>query len=50
MRSAQFCEFLIVKRLRAEAGPIDSRTPKGTKLLFVYAAGIYFECNLAPDR
>ena len=46
MRSAQFCELSVVKRLRAEAGPIDSQAAKVTKLLFVYAARIYFDRDL----
>ena len=41
-----FASSAIVKRLRAEAGPIDSQAAKRAKLLFVYAARIYFERDL----
>src|SRR5215216_951847 len=46
MRSAQFSEFCVIECLRAEAGPINSQTPKGTKLLMVHTSRIYFERDL----
>src|SRR6185295_16656970 len=45
MRSAEFGEFAIVKRLCAEAGAVDSKAAKRFEFLARHAAGIYFECD-----
>src|SRR5690242_10795228 len=46
MRAAEFRELGVVKRLRSEAGAINSETTKRGELLARDAAGIYFECDL----
>src|SRR5215217_4257815 len=46
VRSAQFCELGVVESLRAEAGPVNSQTPKCAQLLRRSASRIYLDSNL----
>src|SRR6185369_5474384 len=46
VRAAQFCELSIIESLRAEAGPVNSQTPKRAQFLWCSASRIYLDSDL----